>query len=148
MKKILAFTILVSLVGCGPSQEELNEQKRLAQEKEIQDFKSSKQYQEYLKDKLENTQISQEIKDAAEELIILDKNSFYKEEIVDPKEKQVTLYKFDGCEYLGYNLDVSSSQYLTHRGRCKFCHKRDSLMIVSIIKSIVPNIVEKYGNYR
>jgi len=42
-------------------------------------------------------------------------------------------YDDNGCEYIGH-LSNSSSDYISHSGDCKKCHKQDSLLIESILK--------------
>jgi len=43
-------------------------------------------------------------------------------------------YDTQGCEYIGH-ITNSSSDYIAHSGDCKKCYKKDSLLMVSILKN-------------
>lgn len=54
-----------------------------------------------------------------------------------PNVRSAIIYALDSCEYIGAGiLDGYTSRWATHRGRCKFCHRRDSVMIRNILKDI------------
>ncbi len=150
MKKLIYLLPLFILFSCGPSQEEIakkNEQELAQKTKELNDYKKSKEYQEYKKNHPEVIPFSKEVKDLAEERLVSGKKRYYEARILSPIDEKITLYKMDGCEYIGSNyLDGTSQAYLTHKGNCKFCHKRDSLMIVSIIKSLVPDMIIRHSH--
>lgn len=50
----------------------------------------------------------------------------YVEDGIVDTEKHVFVYVIDSCEYIG-NLEFVSTQsdYLSHKGNCKFCQKRN-----------------------
>ncbi len=148
MKKIIYSFLSLALISCSPSKTEMDEQKRVAQQKELEEFKSSKEYKEYIKNKIVNSRISNEVREMAEEKIISSKNIYYERRIISPADERMCLYNFDGCEYIGSHSIAGTSQaYLTHKGNCKFCHKRDSIMMVSIINNLVKNIVVRYSHH-
>lgn len=150
MKKLFYLLPLLLLLACGPSQEEIakkNEQELAQKTKELNDYKKSKEYQEYKKNHSSTIPYSKEVKELAEERLVSGKNKYYAEKIISPINEYVTLYKMDGCEYIGYQyLSFTNNAYLTHKGNCKFCHKRDSLMMVSIIKSLVPDMIIRHSH--
>jgi len=44
--------------------------------------------------------------------------------VEDKSIRDIRLYVIDSCEYIGY-VDMSSSDFLTHKGNCKFCAERN-----------------------
>ena len=48
----------------------------------------------------------------------------------------LVLVDVDSCQYLGH-LGNSSSDFLAHKGNCKYCHRRDSVLILSILKTLL-----------
>lgn len=54
---------------------------------------------------------------------------------VKTSTRNVTLeyYLVDSCDYVG-SLSNSSSDHIAHTGTCRYCHKKDSLLIVSILQ--------------
>lgn len=141
MRKLI-YLFLPFLFACGPSQFEIDQQKKEADNKELEQFKQSEEFKEYKK---KHDIISQTVQEMAEEQIVRSKNVYYEIETVSPKDQYICLYKFDGCEYIGA-LNGNNGDYVAHKGNCKFCHKRDSLMIVAIIKELMPGIV-KHNSY-
>lgn len=47
----------------------------------------------------------------------------YEYEIIKFNDKFVRIYIIDSCEYIG-QMDYHSSDFLTHKGNCKFCKQR------------------------
>ena len=45
------------------------------------------------------------------------------ETVNDNRIKNIRLYVIDSCEYIGY-INAFYSDFLTHKGNCKFCAKR------------------------
>lgn len=44
------------------------------------------------------------------------------ESITESQFREIRLYVIDSCEYIGY-INVYQSDFLTHKGNCKFCKK-------------------------
>ena len=40
-------------------------------------------------------------------------------------KRQIRLYIIDSCEYIGH-INAFNSDFLTHKGNCKFCRSRSS----------------------
>ena len=64
--------------------------------------------------------------------------------ITEPASFLIDKYTLDDCEYLGVVASqYSFGSYLTHKGNCKFCHIRDSIMIRAIVVNVVMNPFNK-----
>lgn len=42
----------------------------------------------------------------------------------DTQYRNIRIYVIDSCEYIG-NVSICSSDFLTHKGNCKFCAERN-----------------------
>lgn len=38
----------------------------------------------------------------------------------------VAVFEIDGCEYLGLTSGAAAAWFLTHKGNCKYCEKRNN----------------------
>jgi hypothetical protein len=128
MKKFFLIPIicLLFLNSCGPSQEELD---KLMQTQDLNDFKQSDEYKEFEKNKKQD----------------LEQNSLVVKKVITNPSTVLTQYEIDDCYYIGnigFTTYSSNTYYLTHKGNCKFCHIRDSILIRSIVKDIVNNPYE------
>lgn len=54
----------------------------------------------------------------------------------------INVYTTDSCEYIGM-VNFNAYDLFAHRGRCKFCEKRQANLIDSLIKKNLENFFNK-----
>ena len=55
-------------------------------------------------------------------------------------------YIIDSCEYVGYAAG-SQSDFLAHKGNCRFCEERDSIKLEKRKKELEELIIKLKNNY-
>lgn len=122
MKKIIYPVLLTILFACGPSKAELDQKEKEDQMKEFLVFKNSKEFKDFQK------RMESENK--------MEPGFYY---INDLGKNNIKKYKINGCNWLGdLNHMREQDRYLVHDPSCPKCRNRDSLMITSIMKSLLP----------
>ena len=117
------------LISCNG--DKVTETKLKLAEQQIQEFESSQEYRKFKEKKINSVKYESEIN------------------ISDPASYLINKYTMDDCEYLGFVPPPNSTNqrffgsYLTHKGNCKFCHARDSIMIRAIVVNVVMNPFNK-----
>lgn len=122
MKNLIYFILSVFIISCNG--DKVTETKLKLAEQQIQEFESSQEYRKFKEKKINSVKYEGEIN------------------ISDPASYLINKYTMDECEYLGFVPPPNSTNqrffgsYLTHKGNCKFCHARDSIMIRAIVKEV------------
>ncbi len=129
MKNLIYFILSVFIISCNG--DKVTETKLKLAEQQIQEFESSQEYRKFKEKKINSVKYEGEIN------------------ISDPASYLINKYTMDECEYLGFTQPPNSTNqrffgsYLTHKGNCKFCHTRDSIMIRAIVVNVVMNPFNK-----
>jgi hypothetical protein len=62
-------------------------------------------------------------------------NTINKIDLYSLGNNEYSFIEIDNCEYIGgWSGFGNGGPFMSHKGNCKYCHKRDSLLIESILK--------------